>query len=575
MTLPGDGPTGPIAGDDGATGFSDVDDWLLRDEATREFVGSAAGAVASLVRSTLGPRGCETLVETVDSHDDPEVVLTADAGEILDALERASGFAHPVAALLIDAVDSHRRALGDGTTTALLLSGALVEAGLDLVDEGLHPMSVVVGYGLANARAGETLDDLAREVDPGSAADLRDVAATAMADARDEAWRAESASAVAEVVAGLARATDREWVATDDVGVVGSTAVETGVVDGVVVRREPATYHEMPEFTTRSFGQRPAIPEPIEDATVVVVDDEIDFEETASTFERGTGGRVALGSREAAEKYATQLDARRAGAARRLRDLGVDVLVVQERVEDPVQRAFEREDVAVVDRAKYPYEDADRLADATGAQVASFVDDISADHLGTAGRVRDRLVDGEKWATFEGCGDGVSTVVVGARTRSALDWRERLVEDALDVTAVAASDRQVLPGAGAHAAAVAGDVREYARSVGRREQLAVEAFADALETVPRTLAANAGHDPATVVAALRAARRGDGPAAPGVDPAGPEPLDAWAAGVVEPRRVFSQAVETAVGVTEQLLALDTVLFPEVDLDSFDPMVEHE
>jgi chaperonin GroEL (HSP60 family) len=122
--------------------------------------------------------------------------------------------------------------------------------------------------------------------------------------------------------------------------------------------------------------------------------------------------------------------------------------------------------------------------------------------------------------------------------------------------------------------AVARGVREYATSVAGREQLAVEAFADAVETLPRTLAGNAGHDPVDAVTALRSAHA-DGSASIGLDIESGDPVDAWGAGVVEPRRVFSQAVETAAGVTEQLLTVDAVLLPEVDLDSFDPLTEHE
>ena len=551
------------------------DEWIVRNEATREFVASAVETVASLVRTTYGPKGSESLIRTVDKQDQPETVLTADADEIIAALERLEAFNHPVAAILVDALDSLRRGLSDGTTTALLLSAALVREGVALVEEGVHPGSVVVGYAIANARAGEVLDELAREVGPEDVDALRDVAATAMAGADDAARRDDDAATIAAVTARLARGTDRGWIDTDDVRVLGHTAVETDLVEGVVLRREPASYQEMEAITTRSFERRPAIPEPIDDATVAIVDDEIDFEETATDFEMQTTSEVALSTREDVTAYTEQLEARTAEAAERLRDLGVDVLVVQERVEDPVQRAFERAGVAVIERAKYPYEDGDRLAEATGARVVSYVEDLDEAALGTAGRVSDRLVGDEKWATVEGCDGVASTLVVGAKTETTLRQRERRLSDALDVAAVAASDRQVLPGAGAPAMAVARGVREYATSVAGREQLAVEAFADAVETLPRTLAGNAGHDPVDAVTALRNAHADGGPAPVGLDIESGDPVDAWRAGVVEPRRVFSQAVETAAGVTEQLLTVDAVLLPEVDLDSFDPMAEHE
>ncbi len=556
-------------------GLGSPDEWIMRDEVTREFVGSAVGTVASLVRTTFGPKASESLIRTVDHQDQPETVLTADADEIIAAIERMDGFNHPVAAILVDALDSLRRGLSDGTTTALLLTDALVREGIELVEAGLHPGSVVIGYAVANARAGEILDELARDFDPEDVETLREVAATAMLGTGDPARRAADARTVAEVTAGLARGTDRGWIDTDDVRLVNHTAVETDVVEGVVLRREPASYQEMEEITIRRFERRPAIPEPVDDATVAIVDDEIDFEETATDFETHERSELALATHEQVEVYTEQLAARMREAAERLRDLGVDVLVVQERVEDPVQRAFERAGVAVIERAKYPYEDADCLADATGARVVSYLEDITEADLGTARRASDRLVGDQKWATFECDGSGVYTLVVGAKTETTVRQRERRLSDALDVTAVAASDRQVLPGAGAPAMAVARGVREYARSVEGREQLAVEAFADAVETVPWTLAENAGHDPVDALTALRSAHAGEGAAPVGLDVDSGEPVDAWEAGVVEPRRVFSQAVESATGVTEQLLTVDAVLFPEVDLDSFEPMQEHE
>lgn len=556
-------------------GLVSPDEWILRDEVTREFVGSAVGTVVSLVRTTFGPKASESLIRTVDYQDQPETVLTADADEIIAAIERMDGFNHPVAAILVDALDSLRRGLSDGTTTAMLLTDALVDEGIGLVEEGLHPGSVVVGYAIANARAGEILDELARDFDPEDIETLREVAATAMLGTSDPADRTADARAVAKVTAGLARGTDRRWIDTDDVRLVSHTAVDTDVVEGVVLRREPASYQEMEEITTRRFERRPAIPEPVGNVTVAIVDDEIDFEETATDFKTHERSELALTTREQVETYTEQLEARRTEAAERLYDLGVNVLVVQERVEDSVQQAFEREGISVIERAKYPYEDATRLADATGARVVSYLDDLTEADLGTSRRASDRLVGEEKWATFECDGSRVYTLVVGAKTETALRQRERRLSDALDVAAVAASDRQVLPGAGAPAMAVAHGVREYATSIEGREQLAVEAFADAVETVPRTLAENSGHDPVDALTALRTAHAGERPASVGLDVDSGDPVDAWEEGIVEPRRVFSQAVETAVGVTEQLLTVDAVLFPEVDLDSFDPMQEHE
>ncbi len=544
-------------------------DWAIQDEEAREYVRRTTDQVASLVRSTIGPYGSEKLVETYDYQDQPEVVLSADADQILAAVERGDGFNDPVAALFVDAVDSMQRVLGDGTATALVLTDALVDRGLDLVEDGVHPSAVVVGYSMAAGRAGEVLDDLARECSPEDRDLLRQVASTAMTGDVDDGTRSRYAEQVADAVVGLAAATDGQWLNTDDVDVIAGTGVDARLHRGVIVQRHPSPV-QREENSTAEFDWTPVVEGTLEDATVAVMDSDVSFGKTATSF-----GETQLSSPDALEKQRTALADRQAAFADRLDALGVDVFVSQEELEDDVRGALEREGIAVVDRVQYPKSDVARLARATGASVVSHVDDFAAGVLGTAGRVRELVRHDEKWAVFDECEGAVFSLVVSADTASAVTERERIVSNAIEVAAMAAIDRQVIPGAGAPAAAVASDLRRYAPTVAGREQLAVEAFADALEDFLGVLAENAGLDPVDAVTALRRAHA-DGSAAPfGLDLSSGETVDAWEAHVVEPRRVFSQAVETARSGTEQLLTVDAVLHPNVDLDSFSPEVEHD
>lgn len=564
------------AGQDGTTAL-DPGEWSLRDETVRRYVRDATLEVESLVRSTLGPRGMEKLIRTQDSKGRPELVQTADAGEILAALERADdGITHPVAALFVDHVDSLRRGLNDGATTAIVLAAALVDRGLDLVAEGLAPANVVIGYSMAATRAGEILDELAREASPEDGTLLRQVAATSMTttDLPDDA-RSRYARRVTEAVRGLDAASEDRWLDTDDVKVLARTGVDEQLHRGLVIRRWPGPADEN-ESANVEFDSRLAFPEPTADVTVALIDHEIEFEETASVLSKQghTGTRL---SPEEADEYAAARRRRTTAVVERFAGLGVDVLVSQERIDDPIAAAFRRAGVAVIDGAKYPRSDVFRLARATGGTVERDVDDVTADGLGTAGSVEEYWVDEERWTVFDGCEGGVFTLVVDAGAETVAEERERVVTDAVEVAAMAAIDRQVLPGAGAPALAVATALEDYATAVPDRSQLAVEAFADALEASVRALARNAGHDPVDALPALRAAHgRADADPAPiGLDSDTGTPVDAWAAGVVEPRRVFSQAVETARGVAEQLLTVDTVLFPGVDFGSYEPVTEHE
>jgi chaperonin GroEL (HSP60 family) len=570
-----------IGGDEPGYEAVEPGEWSIVDADARQYVRSATREVASLVRTTYGPLGMEKQLRTQDRKNNPETVHTSDAGEIMDGIQRAQGFTHPAAALFVDAVGSMQRGLRDGATTAILLTDALVEHGLELVEEGLHPGTVVVGYAIAAGRAGQVLDDLARPVEPDDAALLGDVARTAMAGELDESTRDRYADLVVEAVGGVAAASE-DWIDTDDVKVLAAPGEPGGLIRGLIVRRyqeELGAGEEAEREQNWSIRDKVdwefdwSLMEPREDVTVALLDREIDFERTATSFggdgteeDRRSGVEMSV---EDLEAYRAGRDDRIGETADRLADLGVDVLVSQPEVPEELTVALEERGVAVVDEVEYPLSDVYRLARASGGEVVANVEDLTAEHLGTVGRVSERRVGDEKWTEFGDCSGGVFTLVVDSDTASERERRERIVEDAIEVTGTAAVDRQVLPGAGAPAMATATDLRSYAASVDGRERLAVEAFADALTDLVRVLAANSGADPLDAVATLRAAHAAvDGPAGQGIGPDTEEPIDAWEAGVVEPRRVFSQAVETARATTERLITIDAVLHPGVDLGAF-------
>jgi chaperonin GroEL (HSP60 family) len=537
-------------------------DWTIRDEDAREYVRGAVDATVGLVESTYGPAGMEKLVATADLQNRDEMRRIDDAGRLFDAIDNGGGFGHPVAALFVDGVAGMRSRVHDGTTAAVLLTGALMEEGFDLVEQGLAPSSVLVGYGIARARAGDILDELARPVDATDEATLANVAATTMTTALDPTVREDLSARVASTVGRLADAGDGGWPNTDHARVLTAPGVDTTTCDGLVLSR-PADAGPNGAGVTTSLT----------DATVAILDREIDFEETASVLGGGEG--IRLTSAAAAERYRTELDARRRDAAERLVERGVDVLVSLEKLDEGVVDAFERAGLAVVDKATYPKEDVYRLATATGGTVVSKLGDLTAGRLGRAGRVERREVGDEVWTVFEGCPGPVFTIVSGGETAEEARRREGAIADALETAATAAIDEQVVPGAGAPAAAVAAGIRAGETTVTGREQLAAAAFADAVERLPVVLARNAGHDPLAAVTDLRTAHAAEGRSSVGVSVDTGDPIDAWAAGVVEPRRVFSQAIETAGAIVEQLLTIDSVLYPNVELYGYTPRPERE
>lgn len=536
--------------------------WTMTDDDARRYVRGAVDATVSLVESTFGPAGMEKLIVTEDKQNRRERVRVGDAGRIFDAIERMDGFAHPVAALFVDGADGMQSGLHDGTSTAVLLAGAFLDEGFELVDQGLAPSNVVVGYSIARARAGEALDDLARSVEPDDEETLADAAATTMTTNLESAVRQDLSRRVASTITRLAAGRDDGWINTDHAKTLSQPGAESGVVDGLVLSRP---------VDAGPNGR--GIDEPIADATVAILDREIDFEETASVLDGGAG--VTLSSPEAADTYRTQLSDRIESTAENLVARGVDVLVCLEKLDESIVGPFEEAGIAVVDKATYPKEDVYRLAEATDGTVVSTLNELTDERLGRAERVSQRTVGDEVWTDFGGCPGPVLTVIASASTAEEAKRREEALEDALETTAIAAMDGQLLPGAGAPAAAVATEIREDATEVTGREQLAVEAFADALDRIPATLARNAGHDPVAAVTGLRTAHAADGRSAAGIDSRTGDLIDAWDAGVVEPRRVFSQAIETAAAIVEQLLTIDTVLYPNVELPGYTPRPERE
>ncbi|MFB6160781.1 MAG: TCP-1/cpn60 chaperonin family protein [Haloferacaceae archaeon] len=548
------------------------EEWRLTEERARAFVRTPTEAVVSLVRSTLGPAGLDSLVETVDLQNEPETVVTTDASEILDAIDRNDGFAHPVAALLVDCMDSMQRGLGDGVATTLVLTGGLVTEGLDLVEQGVHPSSVVIGYGLATTRAGAVLDELAEPVDRTETGRLASVAATSFGGALGPSTRATYADGIARAVQALGRASDG-WIDADRIAVRTAPGADAHLHRGVIVRRR-ASAVETTDGTLEEFTRQFRVPDPLENATVAVVDGEIDFEDTASAFNEDERQDVVLSTASEVKQYSEQLTSHAADVANSLADVGVDVLASKEPVEGAFRTALERRGVAVVDRVEYPERDVYRLGRATGANVVRSPETIGPDDLGTAPSVYERRVAEELWTFFTDCDGAVFTLVLGRDTERATAYHRRAIEDAIRATATAASDEQVLPGAGAPGLAVARAVRDEAPSIPGAEQLAFEAAADVLEQPVVAMAENAGLDPVDSVTRLRTAHaESDDPAPVGLDVETGEPLDAAARGLYEPRRLFSQALDTAYTAAELLLTVDEVLHPGVDLDAVAPRTE--
>jgi len=546
---------------------------LIRDADAHTFVREGVRQVASLVDSSYGPMGLETLVETEDNAGELSFVRSASGSEILNAVDSRGGFNHPVAALLVDSVDAMHRGLRDGSTRTLLLADELIDRGLTLIEDGVDPASVVVGYSMSVQRAGQVLDALARPVSASDRETLRNVAATTMTgDISNARWRTY-ADLVVEAAVGLDSAT-RGWPDTDDIKIVTTgEARDATLHQGVVTRRELGPGSEVNLDVTDLAA---AIQSPITDVTVAVVDSDIDFEEVVTDFEAGVSSGVTVESTASLETYRDGRQARLRTAARDMADSGVDVIVVQPLVDEPIKGVFQRAGVRVLDYIETPRADIHRIARATGATVVDHIEDVTDDDLGHAGSFVERRVGENLLAVFDGCEGGVFTIQLGTGLASQTAEHERLVRSGIESTVRALRDEQVLPGGGASMMALSMALSDYVSSNRGKEQLAVEAAADSMDSLVRTLVRNAGQDPTLARTSLRRAHASaETTSAPlGFDLPVIEPVNTWDAGVVEPRRVLSQAIETAHAAVEPLLTVDTVVHPEVDWSEYTPEAEN-
>ena len=489
---------------------------------------TAGKAVAESVRTTLGPKGMDKML--VD--DSGGVVVTNDGVTILDEMD----IEHPAANMIVEVANTQEDEVGDGTTTAVVISGELLGKAEDLLDQDIHATILAQGYRQAAEKAKEVLEDLAIEVDEDDQEILESIAATAMTGKGAENAKDTLSTLVVDAVRAVA---DEDGIDTDNVQietVVGGSIDESELVEGVIIDKERV--HEN-------------MPYSVEDANVALIETPIEVPETELDTE------VNVTDPDQLQQFLDQEEQQLKEYVDKIADAGADVVICQKGIDDMAQHYLAQEGILAVRRAKTS--DMKALSRATGARVVSNIDDISADDLGFAGSVSQKEIGGDQRIFVEDVEDAKAvTLVLRGGTEHVADEVERAVVDSLGVVSVTLEDGQVLPGGGAPETQLALELRDFADSVGGREQLAVEAFADAIDVVPRTLAENAGHDPIDSLVDLRS-QHDSGETTVGLDAYSGDVIDMVEEGVVEPLRVKTQAVESATEASVMILRIDDVI----------------
>ncbi|MGQ4554784.1 thermosome subunit alpha [Halobellus sp. GM3] len=489
----------------------------------------AGKAVASAVRTTLGPRGMDKML--VDSSGD--VVITNDGATILEEMD----IEHPAAQMIVEVAQTQEESVGDGTTTAAVLTGELLIHAEDLLDDDLHPTVVVEGYNEAAQLAQEAIDERVLDVD----LDDDVLAAVAESSMTGKGTGDVTADVLADLVVRAVRAVrDGSGQFDDDVRVLtqtGASSSSTELVEGVVVDKERV---------------RDGMPRSVEDATVAIVNTKLDVREGEADTE------YTISSVEQLEAAIDAEESELRGYAEALADAGVDVVFCTKSIADRVADHLERAGVLAFESVKSS--DAQALARATGAKQLGDVNDLEAEDFGHADRIATRTFGDEELTFVEG-GDAAETVTILLRggTEHVVDELERAINDAVDVTVAAIDAGGVVPGAGATEIAIAEHIRSAAASIEGRKQLAAEAFADAVEALPRTLATNAGMDPIDAVVKLRSTYDREGVAgiiSEGRSGAVGDPIEAK---IFDPAAVKRDAVTSATEAATMIVRIDDVI----------------
>jgi thermosome len=514
----------------------------MKDEDAQSHNISAARAVADAVRSTLGPKGMDKML--VDSMGD--VTITNDGVTILDEMD----IEDPTAEMIVEVAETQEDEAGDGTTSAVAIAGELLKNAEGLLDQDIHPTAIIGGFQLGAEKAREEIGNITYTVDSDDVEVLRRVAETSMTGKGTEVNKELIAELVVEAVQGVTveregggSVADIEYVNVETQ--TGGGVRDSELVSGAVIDKDPV-HSDMPTE--------------VEDARFLLLDQPVEVEETEVDAE------ISVDDPSQLQSFLDEEEEQLEAMVETIADTGANVVLCQKGIDDLAQHYLARKGILAIRRVKKS--DIEFLPEVLDARIVSDLETASADDLGHGSIGRRGDEDGPFYVEGDGSGHGVTLLLRGS-TDHVVDELERGVEDALDVVAQTVTDGRVLAGGGAPEVEVASRVRDYADGVEGREQLAVEAFADALELIPRTLAENAGLDPIDTLVDLRAAHE-DGRETAGLDVFTGDVVDTYDAGVIEPAHAKEQAVASAQEAANLVLKIDDIIEAGEDDDEGGP-----
>jgi thermosome len=493
----------------------------------------AARVIAEILRTTLGPRGMDKML--IDSLGD--ITITNDGAAILDEMD----VEHPAAKMMVEVAKTQDDMVGDGTTTAVVLTGELLKKAEELLDQNVHPTIVVSGYRKAAQKAMEILDKISIPVNIEDRQTLRKVAITSMASKAVGAAKEHLAEIAIDAVKQIVETRGGKRIADiDNIQIVkkeGKSLFDSQLVRGLIIDKEVV---------------HPGMPKRIENAKIALLDCPLEIEKTEFNAE------IRIRDPTQMKAFLDQETRMMKEMVEKIKASGTNVVFCQKGIDDMVQHFLAKEGILAARRIKQS--DMEKLARATGGRIVTNLDDLKLEDLGTAGLVEERKVGEDKMIFVEQCKDPRSVaVLLRAGLERMVDEAERAMEDALSVISDVIENSKIVAGGGAAEAEIARHLREYAPKVGGREQLAIEAFAEAIEVIPKSLAENAGLEPIDIMVELRAAHEKTDGHLMGVNLYAGKVMNMYENGVIEPTVVKEQAIKSATESTSMILRIDDVI----------------
>ena len=492
---------------------------------------AAAKAVADAVRSTLGPKGMDKML--VDSMGD--VVITNDGATILKEMD----IEHPAAKMIIEVAKTQEQSCHDGTTTAVVIAGELLKRSEDLIEQNVHPTVICEGFRLAAERAVGLLESYAISTD-GQAGMLHEVAKTALTGKSAGALKAFLADICVAAVASVGiEEGDKRMVDLNDIKVEkkqGGSIRDSTLVDGIILDKERV---------------HSGMPRSVDGAKVALINSAIEVKKTE------VDAKIQITEAKQLASFLQEEENFLRSLVEKIQSAGANVVICQKGIDDLAQHYMAKAGIFAIRRAKKS--DMEALAKATGGRIVTNLDDLGASDLGAASRVEERKIGDSEMTFITGCPEAKSvSVLLRGGTEHVVDEIRRAFDDAVGVISVAWEEGLVLTGGGSVLAALSRELRSYAEGIGGREQMAIEAFATALEVIPRTLAENAGLDPVNTIIALRKAHA-DGDSHAGINVEEGGVMNMLEANVLEPLRVVEQAIQSATETAIMILRIDDVI----------------